>query len=274
MIMMDKGLEILKKNFWNKGWTADNCTREEFETAKREGYMFDYPEHVSHDDVMDRIHHTLKKITPEMAANAFLYSLSTRKLEYRSVLGSYWYAVSIPEHKSTDNGRCDYCGWYEWKKEPAEYDLQYGVNVFNFERYKWGGVRHTKLAYALFDLEQFLKLPKVNHTQEDEKLLSDILHCADELKPHNKAGALQKLITGKRIIKSNKSEIEILLNILGICGVLSSDSAPCYAVSFCDEYDRAPLEFTNDYAYPMNRWRAADGINKERYRIVFGKEYI
>ncbi len=37
-----------------------------------------------------------------MVADAFLNSLSTRKLEYRAALGSYWYAVAIPKHSSTD----------------------------------------------------------------------------------------------------------------------------------------------------------------------------
>ena len=141
----------------------------------------------------------------------------------------------------------------------------------NFERYKWGGVRHTSADYALFDLQQFRVLPKVKPTEEDKQILHEILSCVYELAPHNKAGKLQEQITRKRILKSNAAEIDVLLDILGICGVLSSDQAPCYAEQFVDIHQRFPLEFTNDRAYPVNRWTASDGIHRKRYEIVFGE---
>ena len=141
----------------------------------------------------------------------------------------------------------------------------------NFERYKWGGVRHTRLNYALFDLQRFLELPMVRHTKEDEEILEHILSCINELESNDKSRALQQLITKKKILKSNKSEIDILLDILGVCGVLSSDENACYVVSFADMYQRNPEEHKNDFAYPVNRWRISDGINQERYNKVFGK---
>ena len=61
---MDNGLKILLDTYWSSdGWKLD-C-----------------------------------QIPKEDISNAFLYSLSTRKLEYRSALGSYWYAISIPKHE-------------------------------------------------------------------------------------------------------------------------------------------------------------------------------
>ena len=71
------------------------------------------------------------------------------------------------------------------------------------------------------------------------------------------------------MLKSNRDEIEVLLNILGICGILSSDAAPCYRDKFADEYDRAPVEHTNDFAYLVNRWRAVDGVNWDMFYKVF-----
>jgi hypothetical protein len=71
--------------------------------------------------------------------------------------------------------------------------------------------------YALFDLSEFLKLPKVNHTKQDENIMIDILNCVYELKPDNKVGALQKLISSKKIFKTNKNEVSVILDILGIC---------------------------------------------------------
>jgi hypothetical protein len=61
-----------------------------------------------------------------------------------------------------------------------------------------------------------------------------------------------------------------MLDILGICGVLSSADHPCYADKFapCDG-SRDSVESKNDYAYPVNRWYARDGINLNRLKIVF-----
>lgn len=279
---MDKGLKILKKIYDSTyNWQDYHCTDEEFEIAKQEGYMFDYPEYMSHEDTLKELKTVVDKISPEMVANAFLYSLSTRKLEYRSALGSYWYAASIPDHEcecDADRSRyykyCDYCKWHQWDETPSDHNKYFGLNWMNYLRYTLGGDFFVNLNYALFDLKQFLKLPVYEHTAEDEQILHDILHCIDKLLPKNKARSLQKAITKKRILKSNKNEVDILLNILGICGVLSSESVPCYAVRFVSVWERSPLEHTNDYDYPLNWWRVSDGINTERYNIVFGKNYV
>ena len=72
-----------------------------------------------------------------------------------------------------------------------------------------------------------------------------------------------------KIMKSNKNEISVMLGILGVCGILSSADAPCYRDHFADVFDRAPIEHTNDYLYPVNRWNASDGVNEARFQEVF-----
>ena len=61
--------------------------------------MFDYPKYETHSDMLQRLRSILKQIDPQDIADAFLFSLSTRRLEYRSDLGSYYYAMAIPEHE-------------------------------------------------------------------------------------------------------------------------------------------------------------------------------
>lgn len=43
-----------------------------------------------------------------------------------------------------------------------------------------------------------------------------------------------------------------------------------YDEYFANEYERGPAEHRNDFAYPVNRWRAGDGINAEKLKEVFG----
>lgn len=78
-----------------------------------------------------------------------------------------------------------------WKK--------YGLNVFNLERYKYGGVRHTSLDYALFDLEQFLKLPKILPSDEDKIILKRILDCVYNLESKDMVGKLRSSILKKNL---------------------------------------------------------------------------
>lgn len=272
---IDEGLKILFDTYWKNGWKMNrNIKDEDFQIAKKEGIMFDYPKAKTHAETLKELDEVLKKISPLDVANAFLYSLSTRKLEYRSALSSYWYAIAIPKHKldskkSINGQHCYLCGWYQWNKNPSKHALTGGLNTFNFERYKFGGVRNTSLDYALFDLQQFLKLPKVTPTDEDKKILIQILECVNKLEPKDKAGKLREVISKAKIFKTNKNELSKVLDALGICGVLASKEAPCYVDCFVNEYERDPIEYNNDFKYPLNRWHKSDGINKEHFERTF-----
>lgn len=275
---MSKGFDVLMTSFRQQKKPTDT----DYQQAKADGYMFD-PVELTHNEVLQRLRCVVEKISPKDVADAFLYSLSTRQLQYRSALGSYYYAISIPEHEPDSDHHCTFCGYYpmcntpnaseplDWKRQSPD-ELEFtGYNLFNYARYKWGGEGfHTDPQYALFDLEQFLCLPKVVPTETDRDILRNILYSMRELVPCQKAGSYQKLITKKRLLKSNAIEVKTLLNILGICGVLSSPEAPCCYDRFVDEWDRKPKESRSYYEYPVNRWQAWDGANEGCFEKVFG----
>ncbi len=271
---MDNGKRILFAAYWNGGmWSRKAPSAEAYEQAKAEGYMFEPAPMRTHDETLRDLQHVLGKISPEDVANAFLYSLSTRQLQYRSALGSYYYALAIPNHSHNALEACCLCNWMPVNDVDSPEKELSGSNIFNFERYKWGGVRHTQPEYALFDLKQFLLSPKAAPTEEDWLILKSVLHAMEELQPGKKAGAYRAQITKKKLLKSNRDEADVLLNILGICGVLSSADAPCYCDGFADVWHRAPREHMNDYEYPVNYWHASDGVNEARFRKVFGRDY-
>lgn len=271
---MDKGLKLLFANYWSgRIWGDTLPTEADYEQAKAEGYMFDPVPISTHDETLHRLQGVLEKVSPTEVANAFLYSLSTRQLQYRSALGSYYYALAIPAHAKKEKASCSFCNWLPLNSVVLMGRELEGYNEYNFKRYKYGGVEHTRPEYALFDLEQFLRLPKVSPTEEDRGILRSILHTIEELPPFKKAGAYRDLITKKKLLRSNKSEVSTLLDILGICGVLSGTNAPCYYDRFVDVYGRNPSEHTNDFAYPVNRWQVSDGVNEDRFRKVFGFNY-
>ena len=130
---MDNGLKILLKAYWSsEGWKNGSVSVDDFLRAKKEGYMFDYPKYISHDGAVKKLIDLVKKVDKNDVSNAFLYSLSTRRLEYRSILGSYYYAKAIKKHEilpdKEDNPRnCYVCGWRKWSKEPNDYDSVRGL---------------------------------------------------------------------------------------------------------------------------------------------------
>lgn len=278
---MDQGKKILLKTFWNsKGYCYLDPTPEEFALAVGEGYMFEGTNQLSHEETLAAVREVVELISPADVSNAFLYSLSTRALEYRSAMGSYWYAKAVPPHESQRPRRCGYCGWMDGYcdftklKKPMQSMPRHTLeNSCNFHRYKFGGRHHTDVQYALFDLQQFRKLTKVTPTETDRAMLRGILSAIGELPLRKKAGAYRDLLVKKKIIPSNRFEISSLIDILGLCGVLSTAEHPCPDVEFRGAQGVDPSEIRSDIAYPVNWWRASDGVNEERFERVFGFQY-
>lgn len=263
------GLDILLDTY-RYPYTA-LISPEDFQIAKEQGFMFDYPKSYTHEEAIEKEKELVSRISPDEVANAFLYSLSTRKLEYRSALGSFYYLRSIPEHTAAYRYKtCEYCGFCMFEENPNERGKIRGLNVLNYSRYKFGGSGQDKLHYAIFYLEMFEKMPKVSPKREDVIILKDILSLASELAPSQKMSPYLKLITSKKIIKSNHSELRVMLDILGICDVFNSKDAKGYFNHFTKSaFDRDPIEHTNDFMYPTNRWHASDGINWDAVKYVF-----
>lgn len=281
---MDKGKKILLKTFWNSsGYHYTEPTREEFSLAVAEGYLFEETNPLSHEETLRALEQVVREIDPGDVANAFLYSLSTRDLAYRSAMGSYWYAKAVPFHEAASPAWCSYCGWREGYHDCRTQKTRYGErewwprhtleNSCNFHRHKFGGRHHTETPYALFDLQQFLKMPKVTPTETDRAMLREILQTIAELEPQRKAGAYRDLLVKKKIIPANKYEISSLIDILGLCGILSTAEHPCPDVEFRGANGIDPPEIRSDIAYPVNWWRAENGVNEERFYKVFGFSY-
>ena len=279
--IMDEGLKTLFALFKGTNWSEINISEEELSVAKKQGYLFDYPKYESHSEALNRRHYLLSQIDPHDIANAFLFSLSTRKLEYRSALGSYYYLSAVPEHDfmksynetlAAAGDHCYLCGWSAFDTIPRRSNIRFGYNFDNWLRYKYGGrpIGDIDINYALFDLERFIDLPKVMPTEEDKRIFMEILSCVNRLNSSDKAGRLRDTITKAKILKSNKDELSVLLGELGICGILASNDFPAYDTYFANEYERDPVEYKNDFAYPVNRWHARDGINAEKLNAIFG----
>ena len=243
------------------------------EYARQAGYMFD-PVTLTHDDIVARLLAIRNRISIEQVTDAFLASLSTRRLELRSALGSFSFASHFPDHRLAEQAsdkvpsgrlRCRLCGLYGHSAAEQE-----DLNILSFERWKWGGVRHVNPLYCWFDLTQFEKASVAPPTQEDYSILTQIVEIASSLTPKARANELGRRIS--KVIKSNGPERDVLIEILGHCGVLKPAGRCGFLQAFTpsEQRDRPP-DHTNDREYPVIWWRGADGVDREVLNRLFPK---
>lgn len=95
--MDQKAKNILFKTYWSSRGRKDErfTPPDDFLYAKEKGVMFD-PLTISHDDCVKKIIEIANTITLEQIAKAFLSSLSTRRLDWRSGISSYYIAKLLP----------------------------------------------------------------------------------------------------------------------------------------------------------------------------------
>ena len=218
--MDKKALRILYDTHWStKGSKSSfECSDLDFEYAKSARMMFDAVS-LTHQQIVDELvkHHS--KTSRKSVSDAFLVSLSTRRLDLRSVLGSYAFATNFPNHgflnsllntlTSMDKW-CSLCGGFILNGvEPTN------LNVLNFERFKWGGVRRLDPIYAWFDLREFARTEHFLPTAEDHKIFCSIVNVARGMKGEATVSDLEKSISD--LFPSNKAERRVLIEILGIC---------------------------------------------------------
>lgn len=250
LVADNKALRILFDTYWSSsGW------KRTFETdpadlayAVAAGYMFppEAPEARSHDAVGDRIRAALSAVTPHQVAAAFLASLSRRQPVLRAALASYSLARVFPSHTERRDGasrRCAICGY----SSPAD------RNVLNFERYKWGGVRHLDPYFVAFNLEQFARLEVPPPLDEDLDLFRRIVETAGALPSTARARDLEKAVG--TFLPSNKAERDVLLDILGIAGVLAGDDHPGFLDAWIPPAAQTlPPASKIDWLYPICWW--------------------
>ena len=261
-VLNKKAQQILFKTYWSSaGWKSDRTIPpEDFDYALKAGYMFK-PVVLSHDDIVDWVVSVTNKVVLQQMSNAFLSSLSSRRLDWRSALGSFAVARHFPKHQFSGEKMCDVCGEY---RKPSEEDL----SVLNFERLKWGGVRHLSPTYIAFDLQQFSQTNVTKPTPKDFEIFNSIIEAAKSLDVSARPRDLEKALS--KIFDSNAAEREILIQILGFCGVLQPQKQKGFFDSFVKYNEREDRPVNKiDWSYPISWWQGANGVNENALAFFF-----
>jgi hypothetical protein len=251
-----RALKILSDMFWStSGWKRDrSATPDDFAYARSHGVMFD-PIILSHDEAVEAAVGAVSATTREAVAQAFVSSLGSRRLDLRSAMGSFAVGRHLQVHRMMASGgssRCGYCGEYELAAEP---------NVLNFERIKWGGVRHTNPRYIALDLQLFAAQEPAVPTKNDYMVLRAILRAARSMSPAARLGDLEKALS--KLLPSNNSERRALIGILGYAGVLVDPGRPDFRGQFVPATEREQTPWhKDDWPYPVQWWNGSHGVNE------------
>ena len=222
--------------------------------------MFD-PLKVSHSEVVSRLRQAIARLNRRDIGDAFLSSMSTRRLDWRSAFGSYVVFQHLSDHESGDADKCATCGLYLQASED--------LNVLNFERLKWGGVRHAYPVYALLDLELFLSQPRPRPNAADIAIFDALLKAIESVPPQTTSASLEKFFPS--VLKSNKAERDVIVALLGYCGVLETPEHTGFSNHFVPVTSRElPNRRFVDMTYPACWWRREDGINSSALRDYLG----
>ncbi|MEQ5838282.1 hypothetical protein N0A02_02370 [Paraburkholderia acidicola] len=265
-----KAKKILFDFFWKNGWIdrgkRDAPQGDNFEYAKARRLMFD-PLTISHDALIERIVGFTQHCPAGLPARAFLSSLSTRRVDWRSGLGSWHFAKQISHHVYTDHVRVVGHSYKDGVAIPhkrhecvvcrgAEIYRDEDLNVLNFERVRWGGVRHGDLIYTLLDIEQLREAVIPEPSAEDIGIFRKILETVATSGSADAPGTLRDRLKG--VVPSTKQECTVLLEILALVGVLEALRT-----------DRRGLGGHHDWKF-IAEWRGEDRFNEKVARDLFG----
>jgi len=246
-IMDKKAKSILFKTYWSsQGWKRDFETDPlDFEYAKSKGLMFE-PISISMKEVKTDLKNILDQISTKKITDGFLSSLTNKRLDWRSAIASYFNAKLILE------GKREF-----YRPEIFEYNNE-DLNVLNFERIKWSGVRHSDLLYNYLDLKLFSQENISEPTELDINTFKGILKCINDSETGEYPGKLRDRL--KEVMKGTKNERHTIMEILGCCEILEPKS-----------YDR-PTTGRHDWAF-VEYWRGEDKYSKKIVNEYF-EQYL
>ncbi|USB34949.1 hypothetical protein [Paenibacillus sp. YPG26] len=263
--MDPKAKKILLHTHWSSGWREKfSCSDEDFQYARSKGLMFD-PVTISHDECVRRLRELHEQsITREKVARAFLHSLSTRQVHWRSSLSSYalthdltihTYAQRQPEGPSYS--ACGVCNDHRLMADEQYTDEDW--NVMSFERVKWGGVRLNYLTYCLMDLEFLSREEDFEVGQEDIVILRRMLEAVQACGDQEAARQLEK--RWKDVLPSNQYERDAIMEIWGFAGLLQPKD------------ENRPQRGRGTDLVSVADWRGEDSFSDEKVQFYFG-EYL
>jgi hypothetical protein len=241
-----KAKEILFKTYWSSdGWISEENRKinsDDLKYAKEKGVMFD-PLTITKSEILIRLQEIIGTISLKKITDAFLSSMTNGRLDWRSALGSYANAKRLLMENNFD----DY-----YYGRGTNIDL----SIMNFERIKWGGIRHNNGTYNWLDLTLLHTEKVTKPTVEDIQIFQAILNEIQNAEIDERIDKLRDRL--EHIFKSTVEERHMFTEILGSADILKPFS-----------YNSKEPE-KHLWTFVLN-WRGQDKYNKENVKKYFGE---
>ena len=232
-----------------------SVSAEELAYARKMGVVVeDRP--ITYDQALDVLTRCFDTVSLGDAAQAFLYSLSSRDVDYRYILPSFVYARSW---LSFDRG------------QTQEVPEKLTGSFFNWVKHRGGGIWGT-IGKPIFYLEQFASMERRVASNTDVEILQSILQLADSMEYEASGTALATAIRTAKLLPCNQAEAIGIVETLGICGILEAQGHPGFLHSFTPPLERDTGDLRQSLSYPLNWWRGSDGVNWTNAAGVFGAD--
>ena len=246
----------------------NETSREDFEYAKSEGYMFDNKQQI-HDNAIEIAFNEFSNCSKKKITNLFLASLSTHNLDWRVGLSVFAIMQTFPRHTFESRGKgyaktCKICGSVK--------QLEVDLNFINQTRYTCGGIVGHEIYDFTFHLSQQNKLADVTPTDEDFRIFNEIVTLITISSMDETPTSLQRKLRTIKGFKSNEEERRCLLDTLGFCSILETGEHKGFLKTFTDLGLSPRKSRSSDWLYPVDWWRGKDGINKDAFDFWF-REY-
>lgn len=208
---------------------------------------------ITEKEFINNLEKIFTKVSLKEVSNSFLYSLSTRDLDYRYILASYIYARS----------------WLKYDKG-KEYKIPKEITstFFNWVKYRSGGI-WGEIAKPYYYLSEFLNMEKKIPKEEDYQILKKILLFANNFDEAKTATMLRNELVKEKLFLSNKDEVTGLLETLGICGILEAKEHKGFWDSYTPMFERDSGDLRQYFSYPFHWWKGKDGVNYENVKNIF-----
>ena len=229
-----------------------SVSAEELAYARKMGVVVeDRP--ITLDQAFEVLERCFEAVSLEDAAQAFLYSLPSRDVDYRYILASYVYA----------------CSWFSYDRgRTQEVPEKLTGSFFNWVKHKGGGIWGT-IGKPIFYLEQFASMERSAASNTDVEIVRSILELADSMEDKASGSALATAIRTAKLLPCNQAEAVGIVETLGICGILDAPEHPGFLYSFTPPLERDTGDLRQSLSYPLNWWRGVDGVNWENAAEVF-----
>lgn len=260
-------LRIYPLNEKKTKYAEENCiSAEDRRFLLEKGLGFDFVS-MTHDRALDRCFSFYKNIDKNNIVAAFLSSLSSARLDYRSGLSAFAIMQTMPVHSFSPN-QASFCKICSATQEEQHFDL----TALNRIRFFDGSLSVYKTPYEIsFFLEQHSRLESVQPNEDDFLIFNKIIKIVAEAEQSEKLTSIVKKIRTIDKFKITTDQCRYLLETLGFCGIIETKEHKGYLTHFTNPGLAPSKSHSSNWAYPVGFWTGGDGINHEALKFWFGE---